>query len=241
MNIPESFIPSLRDEASFNEWRRRNMKPAWKAGTRPLLRFENWGAEGARSMEAEFEPFLAQLLEHCTDRLQAKDGQLKIVTFGAGMLRGILELRQWLLEWARESGLQDPHISLVDFSLTKILAKEGIRREEVERLLQSGDLELHIGPLEVRSIAAADQADVMISAYGPFVHADDHIQVIELVEKAALRLAPKGKAFLQVYVGKPERDAVIIPATLRRDLGQTFIVEMKSANEEWFLEIERID
>ncbi len=230
--LPDSTIPSLKaDRAIFSQWidaiRRSHSS----------IRADSWHFAGDRGYQDEFESLFGEsLLRHCSSRLQEKQN-LKIVSFGGGDMKGVLELRELLKQ---QVPMAD--ISIVEFALTKepaIHAFEDSLATVAD--YRSGKLRAHGGFLEIREIEDAHDADVMVSVNGPFFHQGSGDIVDDLVMKVSRRLAPSGRAFLHsMEAGVPGENEKRHVERIQNGLGDDFIVS-SGRNEQFngFFDIQR--
>jgi hypothetical protein len=220
--FPDSFIPALQNEAEFEKWRKSD--PTYRESDDDI----SWGQLGNKDFATEFtEGFGPHIWQHSVERMKQNKGKLKIVSFGGGELLALLDLRELLMNEAQREKLE-PKIKIVEFSLTKKLANKSLKATGYDGLVESGELELHMGPLQVRDLGAAEGADVELSRYGPFHHEPYDQYLVELVEKAAVRLAPGGKAFFHAARSRPEQVLTGIKQALDQN---KFLVEYRAPNE----------
>lgn len=238
--LPESTILSLKSPETFKKWHESKTRTK-ESYSEDALKREAWLFNGDRSFEDEFGNLSADVLICGKKLIKQNRDVIKIVSFGGGSLRGVIELREQLMEYA-QTLKSAPHIQIEDFSLTKKLGLQGLEDAGKTDLLKNGVIRLHIGPIELRGLKDAYGADIEVSAKGPFYHSHDPTQLVEIVVKAAQTLASNGKAFFETaFYGHPDLDRPMIDQ-VKEFLGSEFIVEARPGkNGGGFFIISRLD
>lgn len=226
--LPKSSIPSLRGSSEWEYWLEKKRTDKKKDVADPDSTGAKWVFRGEAGYEAEFGAFAEAARRHCETAMQRNHGRVKIVSFGGGMMRGMLDLREKLIRFADQMNLT-PQLSFVDYSLTKTLGKTGLAEAEMSSLLVDGTMKLHIGPIELRDLSDAEGADCMLSAKGGFFHALYPHHLHELVVKTSHFLAPKGKAFLEVILTGRQQEDDQMAANIQAALGPEFTVRANKA------------
>lgn len=187
--MPESVLPSLRNKALIRgQEGGKNQVEGTDYG---------WGYAGYDGYKQEIGSFFGQeVFDFCLKRLIENKGKLKIVSFGGGELISLLQLRMGLINDAEKQGVE-AEIKIVDYALSRELALEGLERTGNLNLLADGSIMLKPGKLELRQIKDAEGADVMLSRRGPFEKVAAFLET-ELIQKAVVKLAPGGIAYLEV-------------------------------------------
>jgi hypothetical protein len=151
---------------------------------------------------------------------------MKLVSFGGGKMEGMLTLRATLEEGWRQKTGQRAKVKIVDFSLSKALVTAGGMKEEDRDSSVWKDVILHIGPIEIRDLSDADEADVMVSMFGPFYHAERG-HVTQLLAKAVAHLKINGKAFFHIpYIKDGQRESV--QKRFTRAFGKNFRIKLSN-------------
>ena len=224
-SLPDTAIPALRNPSIYEAWKREQDNNSGFV-------VDDWSHTGDIGYSEEIERlFGADVLDHCVKKLRDNNGELKIVSFGGGKLKGVVEMKNKLEKICKRMGLE-PTVTIVDYALKSELAKSGLKEMGQEDLLASGVVKLHEGCLEIVNISDAENADVMISREGPFMHCPIDDVLYDLLAKVAPRLSKGSKAFLELMKidRGQEREKVI--ARVSQSLGSNFIVDMDH-NEEY--------
>lgn len=198
--MPESVLPSLRNKALIR---------GQEGGKNQVEDTDyGWGYAGYDGYKQEIGNFFGQeVFDFCLKRLIENKGKLKIVSFGGGELISLLQLRMWLISDAEKRGI-NADIKIVDYALSRDLALEGLDRTGHNNLLADGSIILKPGKLEFRQIKDAEGADIMLSRRGPFEKVEKFLET-ELIQKAVVKLAPGGIAYLEVKNIKANGEKVI--------------------------------
>ncbi len=219
--LPPTAIPVLQEPGELERWHeqvRYNLRD----------RGDEWpkGGDGGYNQEIE-RHFGPAVIEHCTEVLKRKKGDLKIVSLGGGQLAAILELRARLELMARELGLT-PNITIVENALTKGPALKGLHQKDAQHLVEDGTVTIVMGTFEVVDTEKMQNADLMLSVDGVFTKALNFKHELQMFVKSARCLAPGGKTFFQfATLGYEIGEAREKLQSLQNILGSEYLVIIK--------------